>query len=232
MKKNLLYLSMALLFISKSFAQSIGGGFMVGVPQEDFSRLNPDNGYGLNIQGMLLTPDEYSPFGVGLDFGFLIFSTENEFRPFSYAIPEVGVEVERMNSMVNAHLVFQVSPFIGRIQPYAEAYGGFSYYFTTTSIKSDYHDEVIASDVNFDDFAFSYGAGGGFKIFLTDFTSEDSESTEILLDLKVRYLAGTEAEYLTEHDVEVDQNAGIVTYFPRKSETDMLTFSIGVEFRF
>lgn len=228
MKQFTRYLIMALLFVTEMFSQSISGSFMVGSPRGEFEQAHPNNGYGVQVQAMLKNPDRFSPIGIGVDAGFLYYSSTTDYRPFSNTIPDVGVEVERMNAMANAHLVFQISPLMGNIRPYVEGYGGFSYYFTKTDINSDYDDETIFSQVNYDDFALSYGAGGGLKILLSD---PDYESNDIFLDLKVRYLNGSEAEYLTKDDVEVSRSTGSVSYYPRKSKTDMVTFSIGVEVR-
>lgn len=228
MKKLLLSISI-LIFLTTINAQSIGGGFMVGSPRGEYKDFNPQTGYGLQIQGMLINPSEYSPFGLGIDIGFLIYSSDTEHRPFSYTIPDIGVDVTRTNSMANMHLVFQVAPFQGRLQPYAEFYGGGSYLFTMTSIESDYYDEHIASDVNYDDFAWSYGIGGGFKVLLVD---SDFDEPEIFLDFKFRYLRGSRAKYLTDNDILINDRTHTVTYFPRESETDQMTFTIGVEARF
>lgn len=229
MKRLIPLLAFFIAFIANSSAQSIGGGFMVGSPRGEYKDFNPQTGFGLQLQGMLISPSEYSPFGIGMDIGFLIYSSDTERRPFSHTIPDVGVDVNRTNSMANLHFVFQVAPFQGPIQPYGEVYGGGSYFFTTTSIESDYFDKHITSDVNYDDFAWSYGAGGGLKILLVD---SDFDSPEIFLDFKVRYLSGSRAKYLTKNDVVINDRTHTVTYFPRESETDQLTFTIGVEARF
>lgn len=226
MKKIIL---LTILFVSQVAAQSIGGGFMIGSPRGEYKHSNPHTGYGLQIQGMLINPSEESPFGIGLDLGFLIYSSESEARPFSHTIPDVLVDVTRRNSMANMHLVFQVSPFHGRIQPYAELYGGGSYIYTTTEIEDiDIYDHV-AVDVNYDDFAWSYGAGGGLKVLVSN---PDFYGPEIFIDFKVRFLAGSTARFLTTDDVIVKTGTSSVHYFPRESETDLLTFTIGAEVRF
>ncbi|MBU1099293.1 MAG: hypothetical protein KKA84_02730 [Bacteroidetes bacterium] len=228
MKQFTLYLTIALFLSTEIISQSLSASLMLGSPRGEFEQAHPNKGYGLQVQAMLKNPDRYSPIGIGIDAGFLFYSATTEYRPFSNTIPDIGVEVERMNSMANAHLVFQISPMMGMVRPYLEGYGGFAYYFTKTDVSSDYNDEVIFSDITYDDFAFSYGAGGGLKILLSDPEYDDND---IFLDLKVRYLNGSEAEYLTKDDVEVTRSTGNVKYYPRKSKTDMVTFSIGVEVR-
>ena len=53
-----------------------------------------------------------------------------------------------------------------------------------------------------------------------------TEMVAIFLDLKVRYLFGSRAEYLKEGSVEVVGQH--VAYHPSKSKTDMLTIHAGV----
>lgn len=227
MKKILLLI---FLFISQTAAQSIGGGFMIGSPKGEYKDSNPHTGYGLQLQGMLISPSEDSPFGIGIDLGFLIYSSDTETRPLSYTIPDVFVDVNRTNSIANMHFVFQVSPFQGIIQPYGELYGGGAYLFTKTDVTDNgYFDDHIASEVNYDDFAWSYGIAGGIKVLISE---GDFNSPEIYLDFKTRFLSGSNARYLTKNDVVIDRGARIVTYYPRESETDLLTFTIGVEARF
>ena len=60
-------------------------------------------------------------------------------------------------------------------------------------------------------------------ILLSD---EIEEINSLFLDLKVRYLFGSEAEYLKEGSVVVDN--GNVIYNVSKSKTDLITVNIGV----
>ncbi len=117
-------------------------------------------------------------------------------------------------------LVFQLVQF----DHYIEGLFGGSYIFTETTIRSRGAEEVASSN-NFDDFAWSYGGGGGILIHLYS-PDEGEDFGELLLDLKVRYLFGSEAEYLKEGSVVV--NNGKVTYLISKSKTDLITAHIGV----
>lgn len=206
-------------------AQTAGGSFIIGSPQGDF-RKNVDRlGYGFQAQGTLWSPGYERPFSIGLNISYLIYGERTERRPFSITNPDVSVEVSRTNNLANLHLLFLLSPFTGTVRPYAEGLFGGAYLFTTTEIKSEYSNQQIASSTNYDDFTWSYGAGGGLLIRIM---TETSDTKAIYLDLKARYIYGTEAEYLTEDGVIVDSQKGKVYYFPVKSKTDLLTFHIGV----
>jgi len=214
------------LFVSQTVAQSIGAGVMIGSPRNEYKKYNPYTGYGLQIQGMLISPSAQLPFGIGLDLGFLIYSSKTETHSLSSAIPDLLVDIERTNSMANMHFVFQISPFKGLIQPYAELYGGGSYIFTTTEIDGNHYFKQIDTKVDYDDFAWSYGAGGGLKFLVKQ---GEYSSPDIYIDFKVRYLAGSRARFLTPSDIVVEKIKRIVSLFPRESETDLLTFTIGAE---
>jgi hypothetical protein len=147
----------------------------------------------------------------------------SERRPLSEYIPEVTVEVNRMNNLANIHLLLQISPFMGTIRPYVEGLFGGAYIFTTSEVKSEHTQLTFAESTNWDDFTWSYGAGAGLLLLIS---KDMNEVKELYLDLKARYVYGTEAQYLTENDIRVV--GGKVIYYPRKSKTDLVTFHLGV----
>lgn len=102
--------------------------------------------------------------------------------------------------------------------------------FTSTAIedKEDGDLSDIASDTQFDDVAASYGVTAGAKIKLYKFEDiEDSDLTPTLfLDLKVRYMFGSEASYLTEGDLTRGANDEIL-YNKSTSEVEYISYHIG-----
>jgi hypothetical protein len=230
MKTKLILFSFLLaLMITNVNAQTFGGSGMIGFPQGEFKENIDRLGYGLQVHGTLWSPDKGRPFTVGLNLGYMVYGEESERRRFSNPIPDVTVDVNRTNSLVNFHLLFQLSPFTGTWRPYAEGLFGGAYIFTTTSIESEWNDEEIASSTNFDDFTWSYGGGAGLLIKLSD---GDESMQAVYLDLKARYLFGTEAEYLAEGSITVDQKNGDVYYDVLKSKTDLFSIHIGVSVYF
>lgn len=103
-------------------------------------------------------------------------------------------------------------------------FGG-SYLYTETSVSGQYNSDNIASTTNYDDWAWSYGVGGGILILLSG--DPVTEEGAVYLDLKGRYLFGSEAEYLKEGSVEII--GGQVRYYPSQSKTDLLTLHAGVK---
>ena len=226
MKLYLMYiLILFLTFAVNVLPQSAGGGFMLGFPQGEFRDNVNRLGFGVSGEVLFFNPSPGLPFGFGLDIGYLNYGSESRQEPFSTTIPDVIVDVNRSNNLVNFHLLFHIAPPTGNVRPYLELLFGGAYLFTETSINSTGNEEV-ASNTNFDDFAWNYGVGGGLQINV--YTPDNPEGTfeALFLDLKVRYLYGTEAEYLKEGSVTISN--GDVYYDVSKSKTDLLITQLGV----
>jgi len=70
--------------------------------------------------------------------------------------------------------------------------------------------------------------GAGFLVQVAE--SLDPKIAAVFLDFKVRYLYGTEAEYLTPGSVTIYN--GRAYYLVSKSKTDMITANIGAVITF
>lgn len=224
-----------LLSSQSGFSQrgQFGIAFSAGLPQSEFHETLNDNGFG--VDGNLAFRLGESPFSLGAEFGYLIYGSESRNVPFSQTIPDVYVDVETSNNILQSFVFLRAQNDKGAIRPYLDGLLGFNYLFTRTSIQDDsfFQEEEIAGSTNYDDFAFSYGGGGGVMIRLHD-PDPDAEPIDkratILLDLRLRYLYGGEAEYLRQGGIE--RINGEVLLNPVRSRTDMLTFNIGLAFVF
>ena len=198
--------------------------FVTLFPVGEFKQNVDANGYGAS--GQFLVRLKKSPFLVGGDVGFAIYGSESRREPLSTTIPEVELEVTTSNNIFWTHAVLRAQPQSGKVRPYLDGLIGLKHFFTETSIDSDFSEETIASTTNFSDTAFSYGVGGGVQIHLANIDNR----TRLLLDAKLRYLRGGEAEYLKEGSI-IREN-GQVFFDVLRSRTDVLSFQIGVTFRF
>ncbi len=221
MKKVFFLLLLAGLVTLK--AQTVGGSFVIGLPQGEFKQKVDNIGFGLQVHGTLFTPSVRSPFTVGLNLGYMVYGNESSTRPLSEYIPDVFVDVNRTNNIANFHLLFQVSPFFGDVRPYAEGLFGGAYLFTTTKVESRNSNQNVFESTNFDSYAWSYGFGGGLLIKLM---GPSGSMSNLFLDLKARYMYGTETEYLKEGSVTIVN--GRAYYDVQKSKTDLLTLHVGV----
>lgn len=223
--RSLLLLTILLLISINTNAQTLGGSLMIGLPQGEFKEKVDRLGYGLQVHGTIWSPSKLRPFTVGFNLGYMVYGEESFKRRFSLTNPDVYVDVNRTNSLVNFHLLFQVSPFTGTVRPYVEGLFGGAYVFTSTTIKNEWNDDDVASSTNFDDYAWNYGGGAGLLIRLT---GDMGDVSSLYLDLKARYLFGSETEYLAEGSITVDQQNGSVYYDVLQSRTDILILHLGV----
>ncbi|HMN49013.1 MAG TPA: hypothetical protein PKD67_07765 [Ignavibacteriaceae bacterium] len=229
MEAKKLIVPLIILFLltltGKSTAQQVGINLSLAIPQGEFADQVDNLGGGLSGEFLILSPKLKSPIGFGINLGYYIYGMESRREPWSNTIPDVFLDVNRTNNLFNFHILFQIGLPQGRIRPYAEGLFGGSYLYTETSVSGQYNSDNIASTTNYDDWAWSYGVGGGILILLSG--DPVTEEGAVYLDLKGRYLFGSEAEYLKEGSVEII--GGQVRYYPSQSKTDLLTLHAGVK---
>ena len=201
----------------------IGIDFTTAFPKGDFKKNIDSNGYGVGTQ--FLFGIKKSPFLVGADLGFVTYGSDKFTEQLSPTIPEVRVRVNTTNNILLSHFLLRAQKREGKVRPYIDGLIGLKYLYTRTAVSNDFNDEEFASSNNFSDSTFSYGAGAGVQFLLTN----TGGKRDILLDTKVRYLKGSNAEYLKKGSI-IRQN-GQVFFDTLFSRTDVLTLQIGVTFR-
>jgi len=210
---------------------------LVAAPQGDFKENTDQIGVGLNMDLGYVFPR--IPVVIGGTFAYAMYSSETANVPFSLTVGNlVNVDVTTSNNLALGHLFLRLQPQDGVFRPYAEGLAGFSYFWTESTVESEWSDEDIASSTNLDDFVFSYGAGGGvmFRVYRGE-TDEPGKGMEVFIDLKVRYLYGGEAKYYAFDDENMplvtDANGAPALDESKalQSSTDMLNFLIGVSVR-
>ena len=223
MKTFILTLIITLSTITSICSQSSASfNFLTAIPVGDFNKFSDDVGFGGNMEFFFFSPSERTPYGLGINLSYLSYGAHFYDDPYS---EELELSFDRANNFASAHLLFQIAPYKGTIRPYFETLFGASYIYSLTEIGYD-HDGPV--NLWIDDWAWSYGAGAGFKFFITGDPFFNSGSSYI--DFKVRYLFGTSAEYLDRNSVEVYYDE--VYYSVIESKTDMLTLSLGFYFFF
>ena len=190
-------------------------------PQGEF-RDFVDDGWGASLH-YVHNLDRQGVFGIRVDGGFLIYGYERMRVPLS---PTIGgrilVDLTTTNSIAHLGVGPQISAPAGPIRPYVNGFAGLSYISTSSSVEgSANYDDPFATTTNFDDATFSYGAGGGVLIPF------GRGRNPVSLDAGVTYRVNGVAEYLTEGGIE-DNPDGSITLYPIRSDTDLLTFHLGV----
>jgi hypothetical protein len=210
-------------------AQWYGGlSFTTGLPQNEFEAAQGDPAFGVSLSA--LYHFQTVPIAVGIEGQAMTYGSRRRAVTFD-GIPEVDLDVVTDNNIAQGLVVLRLQPDWGRLRPYAEAVGGVSYLFTQSRIEDDYYHETLAADTNYDDFALTGGGGVGALVEVYRSSGKSRRGpTEVLVDLRVRYLLGAEANYLTEGDL--DGRDGRLRLTPRRSRTDLLVPQIGVAVRF
>jgi len=218
---------LAIGMIQKSNSQvNLGLDLMLGLPQGEFKDNVGSIGGGITGQ-VSWSPSQRMPFSVGLNLGLLIYGSESRREPFSTTIPDVTVQVNRTNNLMNFHFLFRIIPQKGDVRPYLEGLFGGAYLFTQTKIENTSGGEEIASSVNFDDYAWNYGGGGGLMFCVhREKEPELGKISEIFIDLNARYLYGTRADYLREGSIK-NLGGGKIGYDIVRSTTDLITIHLG-----
>lgn len=206
-----------------------GFNLKLGLPQGSFKSNVGTVGFGIDFIG--LYHFRRLPFAVGLDMGILIYGSQTRNEPLSTTIPDVTVNVTNTNNYANFHLVGRVQPQAGSFRPYADLLLGMNYLFTDTRINDQDDYDEVASSTNFSDTAFSTGLAVGMKWYLS--TGEEEVTGvpfQILLDTKLKYLFGREAEYLKKGSMRVED--GQLFFDTMRSRTDLLGVQVGIVVEF
>ncbi|HEX6983200.1 MAG TPA: hypothetical protein VF181_10605 [Balneolaceae bacterium] len=179
------------------------------------------------------------PLVLTTEIGWLNYGFDNylEVRYPTGNAPVTGVSVvnvEMGNNILMTHLVARVLPFEGEISPYIDALLGFKYLSSNVFIESEaivddgdlitfVDDGQILTSSTFDSFTISYGIGAGVDIVV--FKEPDTGRT-LSINLGVRYLFGSEADYLAENSIRA--GASGVLFEQIESDTDMLIPKLGM----
>jgi len=232
-----LFIFVFVICLSNVSAQSLfqfGINGQLAFPQDEFKNNAADIGGGFGFD--FIYDPRSLPFGFGASLGFIFYGYESYREIVSTSAADFEADVSTTNSIFTGHLMFRFQPYRGKIRPYIEGLIGLNYLTTDTTI-----DEIGWSDNgihthNFDDAAFSYGGGIGIlyrlveKPFNPAHPRYNQKLWAILIDIKMRYILGGEAEYLNEGSIYREN--GNLYYDVKMSRTDMLTFNIGITFNF
>jgi hypothetical protein len=181
-----------------------------------------------------------TPLLLGVDAGILSYGRTTDEVPFSSTVgPRVPVQVTTNNNVLETHLSLRLQPRTGRLRPYVEGLVGFKYLFTHTEIEDDDFGGNLGDDVagttNYDDFAFSGGAGAGLDVRVYRQDNPAKKVRTVSLHLGVQYLWGSEAEYLSEGDLVDENDNGRLDRSEldiRRSRTTFLQPQFGVTLQF
>jgi hypothetical protein len=198
----------------------VGFGVDYARPQGEFSH-NVKQGFG-GSGHVIYRLDPAGIAGLRLDGGFLVYGDEHQTVPLSSTVGgRVRVDLNTTNNIAFLGFGPQVGVPTGRLRPYANGFVGVSYLFTQSSVKGTSSGETFASTTNYHDATFAWGGGAGLYVPL------HAGVSPVSLDLGVRYHNNGRARYLRRGDI-TDNADNTITVHPRNSDTDLLTFQVGV----
>lgn len=210
---------------------TFGGALALAAPAGELAD-HIDVGGGLAGFALYGRPD--SVFALRLDAGWLLYGTETLRRPVRGTQERVLEDVATTDNWI-AHAAAgpQVMARSGRVRPYVHAFGGVSYFATTSELLRPRFTEVrgvsppgtpllavsVSHDpfrvtTHYDDVTAAYGAGAGMLVGLGD------DGTA--LDLGVRYVANGRVGFLAEGD-PVERG-----FTPRRSRGHLVEFRVGL----
>lgn len=195
-----------------------GVGALVGSPSGELGR---QIGTGGGVFGHATWAGAGGVLGLRVDGSFFLYGSETVRVPVSRSLSRISTEVTTDNWVGHLAAGPQVMARSGPVRPYANAFAGVSYFSTTSEAFDPILLAPIAESTNFDDHAFSYGAGAGFLVPLG--------AGRLSLDLGARYVRNGRVSYLAEGDIRDDGRGGIA-FTPRRSRGEVVEFRVGVSF--
>ena len=185
-----------------------------------------DAGGGIQFGGAIPLDGRRGHLRLRTDFGFIIYGYES--RRVCLSAP-VGCRIELDLNTTNGIFFGGVGPEVvlatGSVEPYLNASMGFSYFATTSSLQGTWDSEDFANTTNFDDFMWSWRAGGGMRVRVS------GGRRPVFVDLGVEHHQNGLADFLTEGDIE-DHPDGSITLYPNRAEANMTAFRVGVSIGF
>jgi len=200
----------------------LGAAYLqVSEPRGDFGQ-NTGNGFGINASG-LWRLDPAGLANVRVDAGFLVYGSNTRRIDFANTGGLVKLDLRTTSSIFSMVGGPQLGGTTGAISPYVAALGGFSAFWTESSVEGSNNNvnnnQAFASTTNSSDFALAYGMAGGLAIRF-------GSSRPVRLDLGARYLRHDEASYLNDKRVEDGFRANRDPT-PLRGRADFVTYYLG-----
>jgi len=197
----------------------VGGELLVATPTGEFAE-NVGTGFGLGFFGRYAL-DEAGIVSLRGDFGFMNYGRET-IRICVTQPCRVTGDLTTSNNIAFGGVGPELGVAGGPIWMYVNGAAGFAYFGTTSQVEgSNNSGDPFASSTNFDDLTFAWLAGGGVQF------RASSGRHPVSIDVGGRYHFNGEAEYLRKGDI-TDLPDGTVVINPRRSETNLWTFRVGV----
>ena len=202
-----------------------GVSFIIGNPQKgEFQQSIGNNSFGFSLcGGYYFDP---VPITVGAEVDFLFFGGDKKYLPRTILGFRVQDTLNTSTTMIPVLLTTRLQPKLGHhVMPYLELCGGVNFYSSSSELKS-YPNQSLSNSESAG--IWMYGVGIGTQVRLVDFVELPTTHSALLLDLRVRYLFGSE-KTLKKASIN-NNNEAVFSSFT--AGTDILTTYIGVTWLF
>ena len=197
----------------------VGGEILIATPTGEFAE-NVGTGFGFGLHGRYEL-DDAGILSIRGDFGLINYGSET-IRICVTQPCRVTGDLTTSNNIFFAGIGPELGVAGGPVRFYANLSGGFAYFQTTSSVEgSNNSGDPFATSTNFEDATLAWMTGGGLQLRTA------AGRFPLLIDVGARYHGNGEAEYLRKGDI-TDLPDGSVVINPRRSETNLWTFRVGV----
>jgi hypothetical protein len=198
---------------------AVGLHFQVTEPTGEFAA-NTNNGFGLGGY-VIRALDSNNILNLRADFSFVSYANSRRRIPLAGTGGLVQLDLRTSSNIVSVVAGPQLLGPTGAFTPYATALGGFSVFWTESSVEGSQNTNTpFASTTNSSDAVWAYGGAVGSYIRVT------GGATPVRLDLGARFLRHDDARYLTSDRVRQAFETNAVPV-PVRGRADFITYYIG-----
>jgi hypothetical protein len=202
-----------------------GAQLQVAAPQGEFKNTTK-NALGFGAGGHFIVGiDPNAVLNWRVDASFLTYGNVTQRVPLSPTLGNlIRVDLRTSNNILSVVTGPQLLAPTGAFAPYVNALGGFTVFWTQSSVEGSNNQQDFANTTNASDISWAYGASAGTYIRLTN------GARPLSLDLGARYLRHDDAKYLTRQQIidAVQAQRPFDRIQPSRTRADFVTYYVGV----
>jgi hypothetical protein len=199
----------------------VGLQLQVTEPKGEFAN-NTGNGFGVNFTGVGRL-DPSGAVNLRTDLGFLIYGSTTRRIDFAGTGGLVKLDLKTTSNIVTFVTGPQIGGTVGPVSPYLAALGGFSVFWTESSVEGSNNNanEPFASTTNAHDAVLAYGGAAGATLRVYN------GARPIRFDFGARYLRHDDVRYLNQDRVE-EAFRNNRDPIPLRGRADYVTYYMGI----
>ncbi len=236
MKKKIILIALITVFTAAHFSgnaqkrrsATLTVGGQIVQPRGEFAMQY--GGYPAGFGANFTSPLGNSPLEVGVGFAWNNMGSQNKDISALVYTDTSGTDIYetgtmRIRSTINRYqAIARFRPFVGKIQPYADAFAGIEAYKTKTDITIDNSGYSSASNSERPhlDMTYTYGWAVGLRLGLTP---------NIHVEGRFENMSGGQVSFVDKSTIVVEDNNEI-TFDTKRSTTDKYTYLLGITVAF